>query len=200
VQKRLRKALDDLSIMESAWQLALLGEKSVQVDLALEQSARKHIDSMVEKFSAEWQELLRDAPALTPAQRRDRFLESARTNKRDVQSILDKNQIKRLQQIRLQLQGFMAFNEPEIIATLQLTESQRQALRQIEGETFMFMKDRGNIAKEVTRESRKKLLLSAMEKSLAVLTPNQRSQWQSLLGSTFKGQVSDDLPGIPPQL
>ena len=137
---------------------------------------------------------------LTPAQRRDRFLEFARTNERAVQSILDEKQLKRLEQIRLQLQGFTAFNEPAIVTSLKLTERQRQALRQIEGETYMLVREGGDSTDETARlEFRKNLLVSAMEKSLAILTPDQLSQWQSLIGSPFQGKLSKDLPGIPPQ-
>jgi hypothetical protein len=200
VQKRLRKVLDDLSVMEGAGQLVLLGEKSVQADLALGESERKRIDSIAQDFSSQRIEHLRGYQNLAPAQRRERFLEFARTNERVVQSILDEKQLQRLEQIRLQLQGFMAFNEPVIVAALKLAESQRQALRQIEGETFMLMKEGGDIADETARrESRKNLLRSAMEKSLAILAPNQSSQWQELIGLPFQGGLSNDLPGIPPQ-
>jgi serine/threonine protein kinase len=200
VQKRLRKVLDDLSIMEGAGQLVLLGEKSIQADLELGEAEQKRIDAIALDFSRQRPELLRGNQDLTAAQRRDTFLEFARSNERAVKNILNEKQIRRLEQIRLQLQGFLAFNEPLVVTALKLTDSQREALRQIEGETFMLMKERSDISEESARRAvRKDLLLAAMEKSLAVLTAEQQDQWRKLIGRPFHGQLSNELPGIPPQ-
>jgi eukaryotic-like serine/threonine-protein kinase len=200
VQKRLQKVLEDLAVLEGAGQFILLGEKSVQADLGLDESRKKRIDAITQEFNRQGPALSRSFQDLTPAERREKFLEFARTNERVVKSILNEKQLKRLDQIRLQLQGFTAFGEPEVVSTLKLADSQRQALRQIEGEAFMLMKDGGDIADETARhESRGNVLRSAMGKSLALLTPVQLSQWHELIGSPFEGKLSNDLPGVPPQ-
>jgi serine/threonine protein kinase len=200
VQKRLQKVLEDLAAIEGASQLILLEEKSVQDDLALDESKKRQIDAITQDINRQRPILSRDFQDLTPAERREKFLEFARANERVVKSILDERQHKRLDQIRLQLQGFAAFSEPKVVSTLKLTDSQRQALRQIEGEAFMFMKDGGDLANDAARrESRGNVLRSAMGKSLAVLTPGQLSQWHKLTGLPFEGKLSNDLPGIPPQ-
>jgi uncharacterized protein YfbU (UPF0304 family) len=200
VQKRLQKVLEDLAAIEGAGQLILLEEKSVQDDLALDESKKRQIDAITQDINRQRPMLSRDFQDLTPAERREKFLEFARANKRVVKSILDERQHKRLDQIRLQLQGFAAFSEPKVVSSLKLTDSQRQALRQIEGEAFMFMKNLGDLANDAARrESRGNVLRSAMGKSLAVLTPSQLSQWNELTGKPFEGKLSNDLPGIPPQ-
>jgi hypothetical protein len=137
---------------------------------------------------------------MTASQRRDTFLEFARSNERAVKKILNENQMRRLEQIRLQLQGFLAFNEPTVVSALKLADSQREALRQIEGETFMLAKERSDLSDEsARRELRKQLLNSAMEKSLAVLRAEQQERWRKLISRPFQGRLSNDLPGIPPQ-
>jgi serine/threonine protein kinase len=200
VQKRLQKVLEDLAAIEGTGQLILLGEKSVQDDLALDESKKKQIEAITQDFNRQRPTLSRDMQNLNLAERREKFLEFARTNQRVVKSILDEKQLKRLDQIRLQLQGFGAFGEPKVVSTLMLTDSQRQALRQIEGEAFMLTKDGGGLADDATRrELRGNILRSAMEKCLTILTPGQSSQWHELIGSPFEGKLSNDLPGIPPQ-
>jgi serine/threonine protein kinase len=200
VQQRLQKVLEDLSVMEGVGQLVLLGEKSVQADLALDESKKRQLDSITQELDRQRPTLSRNFQDLTPAERREEFLEFARSNERIVKSILDEGQLKRLSQIRLQLQGFTAFGEPEVVSALKLADPQRQALRQIEGEALMLMKDRSDTADEAGRQdSRKNIVHSAMEKCLAVLTPEQLVEWRKLIGSPFEGKLSIDLPGIPPQ-
>ena len=199
VQQRLKKVLDDLLVMEGAGQLVLLENKDVQRDLGLTAADEQRIDAIARQFSQQCQELLQDYGQLTPNERRVRFLDFARSNERVVHAILDEPRLQRLEQIRLQFCRFRGLNEPKIVEALQLTESQRQALRQIELETFVLLTERENPTDEATRcELRASLFQSAMDKSLAVLTPAQLQQWQDLIGRPFQGRLPDHPPGMPP--
>ncbi|HPM80851.1 MAG TPA: serine/threonine-protein kinase [Candidatus Anammoximicrobium sp.] len=199
VQQRLKKVLDDLLVMEGAGQLVLLENKDVQKDLGLTATDQQRIDATARQFSQQCQELLQDYGQLAPNERRARFLDFARSNERDVRSILQQRQLQRLEQIRLQFCRFRGLNEPKVVEALQLTESQRQALRQIELETFVLLTEREESTDEAARrELRASLFQSAMDKSLAVLTPGQLQQWQDLIGRPFQGRLPDHPPGLPP--
>ena len=200
VQQRLRKVLDDLLVMEGAGQLLLLAEKSVQLDLAFGEKDQDRIDRIARQFSEQSLELLQGYQQLTPNARRARLLELARNNERVVHSILNERQLQRLEQIRIQLQGFRAFNEPEIVGSLELTESQRQAIRQIEVETFVLMSERRDLTDEAARRDlRDSLFQSAMDASRAVLTPSQLRRWKELTGPPFHGRLLNAPPGMPPR-
>lgn len=199
VQQRLRKVLDEISVMEGAGQLILLGEKDVQTDLGLNRSERQRFDAIAQQFAEQRAEMLQGYQQLTLDQRRGRFVELARASEQVAQSVLSEQKIRRLKQIILQLQGITAFEQPEVVDALRLTESQRQAMRQIEAETFIMLGERSEFDDQQTRRERKRQLLqSAMTKCLAVLTPVQSTTWQEMIGAAFAGRVSVGLPGILP--
>ena len=199
VQRRLKKVLDDLSVMEGAGQLVLLADKGVQADLALGEAERRRVDSLARQFSQQALDLLRGFDQLPPMERRARFLELARSNENAMRSILNERQVKRLQQINLQREGLRAFNQPEVVTTLKLTEAQRQALRQIEIETYVLWRDPWNQTDQRHRRDLEgDLFQAAMDKSLAVLTPSQLSQWNEMTGPPFQGRLPMGPRGMRP--
>ena len=139
VEKRLQKVLDDLLVMEGSGQLLLLAEKDVQVDLGISEVARQRVERLAQQFSEQLLELLQGNRQLPPDERREYFLEFARSNEREMRTMLNEDQIRRLEEIRMQLVGFSIFNEPKIIKELEITQSQREAMRQIEAETFLLL-------------------------------------------------------------
>ena len=124
VQQRLKKVLDELSLMEGAIQLVLLGEKDVQADLKLDPAERERFGAIAGKFVAQRTEMLQGFQTLSLDDRRARFVELARNGQQVAHSVLTRQQIARLKQIILQLHGITAFNEPEIATSLTLTEIQ----------------------------------------------------------------------------
>ncbi len=200
VQKRLKKVLDEMSVMEGAGQLILLGEKDIQTDLMLDQAERQRFDAIAQKFTEQRTEMLQNYQNLSLTERRARFVELARASEQVTQSVLSERQIQRLKQIVIQLQGITAFNQPEIADALKLTESQRQAMREIEVETFIMLSERSTLTDEQTRrDKRQGLMRSAMDKCLSALTPAQLVSWKKIVGDPFHGHLSVVLPGVLPQ-
>ena len=199
VEQRLRKVLDDLLVLEGAGQLLLLTEKDVQADLGLGEADTQRVDEIAGKFSQRSLELLQGYRQLTPHEHRAQFLEFARSSGREMYSILNAGQLQRLEQIRIQLVGFGAFSEPKIIQAIELTESQREAMRQIEAETFLLLDEGKKVTDESARRGmRASLFQSAMDKCLAVLSPSQLTRWQELIDRPFQGRLSRRLPGMLP--
>jgi len=200
VQQRLKKVLDEMSVMEGAGQLILLGEKDIQADLKLDQAERRRFDAIAQKFAEQRAEMLQNYQNLSLNERRARFVELARASEQVTQSVLSDRQIQRLKQIVIQLQGITAFNQPEIADALKLTESQRQTMREIEVETFIMFGEHSNSTDEQTNhDKRQGIMRSAMDKCLAVLTPAQLVIWKKATGDPFRGHLSVVLPGVLPQ-
>ncbi len=200
VQERLRKILDDLAVMEGAGQLMMLSDAAVQDDLRLSVPQRQEIKAIIDRSNEQWRNLFLEARPAALADRQSAFLDVTRTSDRAMRTTLSAEQLARLDQITLQLQGPSAFSRSEIVSRLGLTDSQRQLIRQIELETMMSVWDRpppgnhrGGPPKPDWRPSE-----AVMEKILAVLTPEQRAQWDKLTGPRFQGHPRPPFPGFGP--
>ena len=136
VQNRLKKILDDLSVLE--------GRRPTDPAFRSPRSSRpwpgqrpaREDRRRTEDFEQETARLVANFNQLSLPERRSRFLELARANDRAMRTTLTPAQLQRLEQITLQLQGPRVFSQPEIIARLHLTDAQRQEIRQIEMESF----------------------------------------------------------------
>lgn len=195
VQERLKKVLDDLSVLEGAGQLLVLADQRVQADLALDAAQRQRVQEILQDFSRRRRDLLDEFQRLAPDERRSRFVELARASEKAMHATLAQPQIERLEQIGLQLQGFMAFMQPDVVAALGLTESQRDAIRLIGIETFAARWEHHNLADEARRqEARETAFRTAMDRVRALLTPEQAAKWKKLTGDPFQ----QDGPPPPP--
>jgi hypothetical protein len=199
VEKRLQKILDDLLVVEGAGQLLLLTEKDVQADLGLREADRQRVDEIARQFSEQIMALLHGDQQPKFHERRARFMDLARSSEREMRSILSDDQVQRLEQIRIQLVGFLAFSEPKVVKALGLADSQREAIRQIEAETFLLLDERKALPDDSAyQDARANLLGSAMERCLAVLSPTQLTHWRELTDRPFQGRLSRRLPGMLP--
>ena len=200
VQNRLKKILDDLSVIEGAGQLILLSNRQVQTDLTLDDAQRKRIERITKDFDQRRFDSLGNFNQLSLSERRLRFLELARANDQAMRAALTQPQLQRLEQITLQLQGPSAFSRPEVIARLRLTDAQRQTIRQTTMEAFASAWDRqnGEHRGPPPRGFREAMLQPAMEKALTVLTAEQLAQWKTLTGEPFRGVVELPPAGVPP--
>jgi predicted nucleic acid-binding Zn ribbon protein len=200
VEKRIKKVLDDLSLLEGAGQLILLSDHRIQDDLELTDPQRKQIEAIDQHFSQRRRDALENFARLTLAQRRQRFLELARTNDQSMRAILTVGQLKRLDQVALQLQGPGAFGQSEVIASLRLTDAQRQAIRQIEDEAFAAQWGRHHSGGRPSASSREATMRATMEKTLALLTPAQLASWKELIGGPLQDvyEIPHHSLGMPP--
>lgn len=201
VQDRLKKILDELSVIEGAGQLILLSNQQVQTDLGLDDAQRKRIKGITKDFDQRRFDSLGNFNQLSLPERRSRFLELARTNDQAMRATLTQAQLQRLEQITLQLQGPTVFSRPEVIARLGLTDAQRQRIRQMMMEVFASAWDSqdGEHRRPPRHGFREALLQPAMEKALTVLTTEQLVEWKALTGEPFRGAVELPPDGRPPR-
>src|SRR5262249_4030442 len=156
---------------------------SVQENLKLSDDQVKQLKEFGEKMQKEFAGL-RD---LSEDERRAKFQELRKEGDKQVAKILDKKQAKRLKQISLQLQGTMAYSNPEVAKALDLSDDQKKQIADIQKET---REEMGKIFQgEGTREEKGKkmneLRKSAREKTEKVLTDDQKKKWKEMVGEKF---------------
>ncbi|MBI1914625.1 MAG: serine/threonine protein kinase [Planctomycetes bacterium] len=205
---RVKKILDDLALLQGAWQLSLLSESTVRDDLRLSDEQRQRIKDLAHRIEEQRQKSFGGFHRLSPEEREQRFVEMARVNDAAVAEILSREQLRRLGQIALQLRGAAAFREADVAKALNLTDSQKERISAIEAEMFFGPPEfwhgdpsRGDLWKALEQK-----LQVASQRIQDMLTEQQAKQWKKMTGEQFKGPTRLCLPpwhfgpgGIPPR-
>jgi hypothetical protein len=199
---RVKKIVDDLAVLQGAWQYFLLSDRAVLDDLRLSEEQRGRVAELMGRLAYQRQEKFREFHRLAPEERQQRFLELARGNETAVGAILTPGQLQRLRQIALQLRGPAALHEPEVAAALRLTAEQRVRIGAVEAEMFFGRPERGRGGPGPPpggppRRMSQQVLKAALEKALAVLTEEQAKRWKEMTGEPFEGDIAAPLPGPP---
>lgn len=99
-------------------------------------------------------------------------------------------QVKRMNEIDLQLQGGRALTSDEIVKALGISDSQKESIRKARESAFSDLRNSfrrgGNGQRPDFSEIRKKMAEAskkADEASMKVLTASQRKKWQTMLGA-----------------
>jgi hypothetical protein len=129
---RVTSIVSDLTEIQGALSHMLLRRGDVQADLKLSDEQRDSLAPRLDRWSERFEKLF----SLPPDQRIPRQAELARSEQAELAEILFASQLKRLEQIALQIRGSRVFENPEVIAALKLTPEQQSKLRQIEQEEF----------------------------------------------------------------
>jgi serine/threonine protein kinase len=212
VDDRVKKILSDLAVLQGAGQVFLLNSEAVLEDLDLSAEQRKRVTDLSQHVTEQRQKSFEAFHKLTRDERRQRFLDEARSNEAAIAEILNPEQIRRLRQITLQSRGPMAFRDRDVITALKLTAEQRTRINAIEAETFFKPEGppsrRGQRASEPPKkardesESHKKAhedkRKAAMERILKVLTQEQAKKWEEMIGEPFAGPAPEFFRGPPP--
>ncbi|MES2793104.1 MAG: serine/threonine-protein kinase [Planctomycetota bacterium] len=190
-RNRVQKILADLALLQSDRQRFLLREDAVLDDLQLTKEQRAQIAELNEhRGDQHWPKILgRGSPGRGPSGRMSKgsekeILEAARADEIAYAAILKPEQIARLSQIALQCQGPIVFREVDLARTLKLSTEQKKRIQQIELETFLQPDDRGRLGPP-NADERDKRGREAIRQILALLTPEQHKQWQTMTGKPF---------------
>ena len=201
-RNRVQSILADLAVMQGAWRHLILRNPAVQDDLRLAPSQRESIRTILRDGAVEVPGP--DGARMDPF---DRMVRDVRAHDTAIRDVLTVAQSNRLTQIGVQLRGMQAFREPEVVAALGLSRSQREQIRRIEGPNFEegpmrrgggpggpgggpggfggFSGPGGGFGGFVRDERQ------AMAKILEALTESQRATWNDLIGPAFRGDPRD---------
>ena len=192
IRDGVEKILADLAALRGTGQRILLNHPAVLAELAVDAEQRcRRIQEGSGRVQKNQMELWRDFGRLSPGERSRELLKQARANDAEVHSILTAAQLRRLQQIALQVQGPSAFREPEVVAALKLSDEQRERIAAIEEEVlFAWMKGSrpGTGGKAAAAEK------SPTDRVLAVLHDEQIRQWRAMTSEALKAAITP----IPP--
>ena len=164
----------------------LLGMPEVRTELGTNDSQNKRIDEVIAELQRQMRQAMegmdfRELPNLSPEERDKLFAEMRKKNEQAnqkadeaVAKVLEPKQIARLNQLKLQREGPMAFNRDDLAKQLQLTNEQREKIRSVQENApppFGF-----------DPEQRRKLQADL----LAVLTKEQQAKWSEMAGKEFR--------------
>jgi serine/threonine protein kinase len=186
-QARIEKILDDLAVLEGAGQLDFLEQPSVLDDLRLSGEERERVAELSRHLRKQRWESFREFGRLSSSERQKRFLDLARANEAAVAQILTPEQLRRLGQIALQVQGPAAIRQADIAATLKLTTAQKERIRAIEAEMLPWP-PRGPDLETQRRAASQRI-------TREVFTAEQAKQWKDMIGETFEGPAHFCPPG-----
>ena len=167
-------------------QFLLLTQRSVQEELRLAPEYVQRVTDLAKKRRA----VFRDRHAFNP----ERFpAELAKLAKEEKALVRDLNpeQARRLRQITWQQSGAGAFRDPEVVAALRLTNSQKEQMRTFQEWRF-HPKPPAHGPHRPRREEAKTndgSEVSALDRILGLLTADQKEAWQRLIGPPFKGAI-----------
>jgi Spy/CpxP family protein refolding chaperone len=165
--------------------VGLLRSPQVQQELKLTDQQRQRLEQLGEQ----WREKMRGLRDLPPEERRQKVEGMRAEVEKQLATILNEQQMKRLKQIALQVEGYAALERPEIADQVGLTKEQRQKIRDIlrqaaEKRREAFQQGQGDrqAAFQRMREIRQ-WVDGEIEK---LLTAEQKKKWQELVGAPFK--------------
>ncbi|HTU21884.1 MAG TPA: hypothetical protein VMG10_27850 [Gemmataceae bacterium] len=163
--------------------LSYLSSPQVRDELKLTEDQLKKIEELKKELKTKRRLKPADLRSLSLEERVKKAQEIVKATEAALAKILTRKQLRRAEQIFLQLRGPMLLRSPQVAAALKLTDEQKEKMKDIDRETF-----------REYRESRKKgdqhplteLFKRRDEKLLNVLTPAQKKKRKQLLGEPFK--------------
>lgn len=169
----------------------LLTNKSVQQELKLDSSQVEKVNALASETMTKMREKMQDIP------QEERFGEKGQAARREVNDemrkslakILKDDQLKRFEQIELQLRYAQAFADPKVQEKLKLTPDQKEKIKEInEGAMSRMQEIRqgGQGDREGTMKKMTELRKETMTKAAAVLTSEQKATWKEMVGSPFE--------------
>lgn len=194
-QSRVERLLHDLEDLQEGNPLELLTYPEIQEDLGLS-AAQKAV------AAERWAEVeypvvtkLRDVFDRQSDQLRKRILDANRRGEEMVAAILTPAQAQRFRQISLQMQDVRAFNNAEVISALNLTHAQRQdLLSRYQSEKRKCVEEMvRNIQPDTTVLNLMRMIATlttnALDRTLDVLTVDQRTRWKELTGAPCRRPI-----------
>jgi hypothetical protein len=185
----------------------LLGTPEVQKELGVTDEQKGLIEDMVADIREKMREAFagggfQDFQNLSQEERQKRREENRKKGeeiqkKADemVSMILEQNQLDRLQQLKLQREGVNAFSRDEVAQKLNLSQEQRDKIRKIREEAFPEPGSGGGGQQNfqnMSDDERREFVTRMRERGekmntdiLAVLTPDQKANWEKMQGKPF---------------
>jgi hypothetical protein len=184
------------NIPPSVQNLFMLRMEAVQKELALDAEQTKAINDLAGKMQTEAVEIMSGLQDLTPEEQKEELpgimktvAERGKEIQEQVDKVLNEKQRARTNELSLQRRGLQALQDDTVIDALKLTDEQKKKLEAIRGEVAdkqeKIIADTGG-DRNKAREQFGALQQKAGEDVMAVLTPEQREQFEKMKGAKFE--------------
>jgi hypothetical protein len=188
------RAQEHAEMLQSFGPRFVVFREKVQDELKLTTEQKSKLNSRAFDFVQDAQEFFMGLQDAKPEERQKKHMEFAQKANAKLDTLLKDSlkddQIKRLRQIELQMEGLFAIGKPEISKELKITDEQRkqfmevvQSLQQKVEPIVKQMQEGGD-----PNELRPKMMKVRMEHDRqidAFLTEAQKAQWKEMTGKPF---------------
>ncbi len=171
----------------------LLQNTGVQKELKLSEEQIKKIKDIGQKIQEKHKDDFAALAKLDQQERREKgqelFKAIGEETEKELASVLNPDQSKRLKQISLQMRGSQAFNEEDVQKSLNLTDDQKDKIKTLNEDAGKEMREVFQNAQGNFREAGEKvaaLRKETMEKVAALLTEEQKKSWKEMTGEPFE--------------
>lgn len=191
--------------------LGTLRDDEVQSEISITEEQQQQLEELAEKMQdrgafGDMFQRMRDAESdeereALREEMRTAFEERRREAEEQIKTILNEQQLDRLQQVSLQRRGVRAIGDAEIADSLGLSDEQKSQVAEL-------LEQRDDARRELgfraSTEVREKFDAEWNAKLTAVLTPQQQQSWQQRLGPPLGGEggqvtTSSASPQSPPK-
>lgn len=172
----------------------LVGNESVQEELKLTDEQKKETEAIAESD----REALRGMRDLPRDQIRAKIADRIKNTNEKLAKVLDAAQLRRLKQISWQQRGARAFSDPEVVEELKITPAQTEEIDTIQedaGTEMRAISEESEGDREATRRKFVELAAATKAKIVDLLTPDQRTKYNEMLGEPFKGELRSPFQG-----
>jgi hypothetical protein len=170
----------------------LLANASVQKELKLDDQQVEKAKEAAEKIQGEMREKRQGLQDLSAEERQTKMAELTRESNamalKAAGEFLKPEQITRLKEISYQQRGAQAFSDPEVAQKLNLTDSQKTAIREIEQAAREKMPSREDFQsdREAAMKKSAEVTKETLTQAVAKLNDEQQKTWKELLGAPFE--------------
>ncbi len=185
--------------------IGLLRSEDVQKDLKLTDEQKTKVKDFQTKQQAAMRELFSGGERPDREKMQEIMKKNQEESQQFLKDTLTADQNKRLKQIGYQVAGPGVFNMPDVQKELKITDEQKEKITEINNQMRKDMADlRGGGAgggrgrPMLTPEQQKKveaLRNEAKEKTMDVLTADQKKTFETMTGPKFTGKIQTGPPG-----
>lgn len=167
----------------------ILSRDDVRQELGITEDQLKQIEEARSAQREKMFEMFRNARNMSQEERTAAFTKAREESTKAVESKLNASQVKRMQELTLQSQGFRALRSDSLASELKMTDDQKAKVQAALGEydTARFDLRRSRDMSDSDREKRQAEIEAARDKAIkAVLTSSQLQTFEGKKGAKFE--------------
>ncbi len=175
--------------------ITLIRSQQVQEELDVTEPQKQKIQGAVEEVRKEMRGLMVGLPELSGPEREKKFAEIRKKREKMnsratkvIRAVLNVDQVRRLDEIALQVSGVRALVEEDVASKLEMSDRQQETIKKIFGAQEKKVRELFQTMSNLPREERGQLFaqMREMHNVLEVLTQEQRSVFDKFKGARFE--------------